>query len=165
MKQVFIIRHAKSSWKDETLRDFDRPLNKRGKRDAPFMAEMLRGKIKTIDHIVSSPAVRALTTAGYFAEAFRKSKSSIEEVPALYHAADETILGVTKGLEATQDAVLLFGHNPGLTTFVNRYSDEFLDNLPTCGIARIELASTRWREFGPSKARMNAFYYPKAFFS
>src|SRR6187551_1217401 len=99
MKSILLIRHAKSSWETAGMRDFDRPLNERGHRDAPMMAERMLAKEIPIELFVSSPAVRALTTAKYFQEAYQVKKSKLVEVPSLYHASVETFYSTIASLE------------------------------------------------------------------
>jgi phosphohistidine phosphatase len=165
MKKVIFVRHAKSSWADPSLRDFDRPLNKRGLRDAPFMAKVLRGKLDQLDLIVASPANRAFTTATYFAEAFDIPVSKIRQEQRLYHAYPNDLLKLVQQLEDALDTVLVFGHNPGFTDFANHFTDDYIDNVPTCGIFQLEADIQHWADFDKSKVRLMAFHYPKQYFS
>lgn len=165
MKKAIFVRHAKSSWADPSLRDFDRPLNKRGKRDAPFMAKVLRGKLTHLDLIVASPANRAFTTATYFAEAFDIPVSKIRQEKELYHAYPSDILELVQQLEDKADTVLIFGHNPAYTDFANRFTEDYIDNVPTCGIFQLEANVSKWSDFDESTARLTAFHYPKQYFT
>src|SRR6478736_1961603 len=99
MKRLLVIRHAKSSWAIAGQEDFDRPLNDRGHRDAPAMAERLMAADVKIDAFVSSPANRALTTAGYFAKAYGLSKKDIRQVKDLYHAMPSTFFDVIADID------------------------------------------------------------------
>lgn len=152
-KTLYLLRHAKSSWKDTTLSDFDRPLNKRGKRDAPLMAKLMKQKKIHPDIILSSPARRAKSTAKYFAGAL-DSKLLLDE--AIYEASPSTLKRVILEAFETYDKVMLVGHNPSLTILCNALCDYDIDNLPTAGIVGIE--------FTPGdldKGKMIFFEYPK----
>lgn len=164
MKTIFFIRHAKSSWADMSLRDIKRPLNKRGLRDAPFMAKLLKGKGVAIDAIVSSPANRAFTTATYFAEAFGMKVADIIIKKEIYEAYTEEILEVIRDLSDTIQTVLVFGHNPGFTSVANMFTEDYIANVPTCGITKIEADISTWKELEPEKGKLTAFYYPKQYF-
>src|SRR5688500_4533393 len=115
LKTLVLVRHAKSSWKDASLPDRDRPLNRRGKRDAPEMGRRLAQLVGTPDLIVSSPAARALATARVFAEAVDYPVDGIREEERIYEAAPTEILDVIRDIDDDVDGVPLFGHNPGLT--------------------------------------------------
>lgn len=162
MKQLFVIRHAKSSWDSIGQTDFDRPLNERGHRDAPVMAHRLVKAGISFDALVSSPAKRALTTAGYFAEAFDVKKKEIIIADSLYHAPSATFYEViTRDLKDKWDTVALFSHNPGITDFVNSLGIVTLDNMPTCGIIGIKAATENWKDFPQAAKEFLLFEYPK----
>lgn len=162
-KTAFFIRHAKSSWSNPGLPDIKRPLNPRGLRDAPRMAAMLREREGKIDGIVSSPAVRAYTTATFFAREFGILPEAIRQEKELYHAFPETILEVVQELEEDWDRILVFGHNPGFTALANDFSDSYIDNVPTCGIVEVYAPVAEWVDFGGENAILKNFYYPKQF--
>lgn len=162
MKTLIVVRHAKSSWDDPELSDFKRPLNDRGERDAPKMAKRLKEKNFAINTVVSSPAVRALATCHVFVDVLGFPKKQVQEIRGLYHAGDEMILGVVKGLtDNNQDVAMLFGHNPGLTQFVNNLVDEDIDNIPTTGIVCCKLKIERWRDAKWGCGEMEFFDWPK----
>jgi phosphohistidine phosphatase len=164
MKNLYIVRHAKSSWEEEGLSDFDRPLNERGKRDAPAMAKRLKEKDVTPDLMLSSPAKRAFSTARRMAKVLGYSKEKIKTDRRLYHADAEMIISVLQELKSRHNTVLLFGHNPGLTDFVNTMMSEnrqYIDNVPTCGIVAFSLAIDEWKELKSKKGKMFLFDYPK----
>jgi len=165
MKTVYFIRHAKSSWKDPSLDDFDRPLNKRGYRDAPFMAKLLRGQVSNLDAIVSSPANRAFTTATYFAEAFALPKSEIVTRKAIYEAYPEEVLEVIQAFPKEWKTALLFGHNPAFNSLANLFSEDPIVNVPTCGIFRVDAVVDQWADFTQNAGRLVEFYYPKQYFT
>jgi len=163
MKVVYFIRHAKSSWEDMSLRDIDRPLNPRGKRDAPFMAKLLKGKGVLPNAIISSPANRAHTTASVFAAELDIKKEDIRIKEAIYEAYTDDVLEVLRSLENDLNTVLIFGHNPTFTSLSNMFTTEYIANVPTCGITRVECTSDDWADFGKDNSKLTDFYYPKQY--
>ncbi|MDX1941433.1 MAG: histidine phosphatase family protein [Saprospiraceae bacterium] len=164
MKTVYFVRHAKSSWDNPGLTDRERPLNQRGKRDAPFMAKLLKGQDVHPDKLVSSPANRAFTTASYFAEAFGLESADILVIQRIYEAYSDDLLDIIRHLSDEWNTILIFGHNPTFTEVVNRFSNNYIANIPTCGIERVDDSVERWRDFGSKAAGVKAFYYPKQYF-
>jgi phosphohistidine phosphatase len=161
-KTLLVIRHAKSSWDIGTLNDFERPLNDRGKRDAPVMANRLKEKNILVDAFVASPAKRAKKTAELFTGEYQREKEDIIFVSKLYHAAADTFFEVVEDLNDAFKTVALFSHNPGITEFVNMLTDEVkLDNMPTCGIFAVKLQSPSWKNFRKAKKEFLFFDYPK----
>ena len=160
MKKLYLIRHAKSSWKDLTLSDFDRPLNKRGKRNAPFMAKRLKQKNTIPDIIISSPAKRAKKTAQAIAEELNHQNIIYDK--KIYDSHFDTIDSIVKSLDDKLDIVFLVGHNPSLNTFVEDYLD-FWDNIPTCGIIAVEFTTNSWKKIAYDNANLLSFEYPKMF--
>lgn len=156
-----IIRHAKSSWADATLRDLDRPLNERGKRDAPFMARHLFNQGLRPDQIVSSPARRALDTAYYFMREFNLEHSFLTVIDSIYEASIRRLDNVVKQLDDTWSTVFLFGHNPTLTDWVNKYAHIHLDNLPTTGVAWFKFKGSVWAEWNHEEVTLAHLWYPK----
>jgi phosphohistidine phosphatase len=165
MKTVYLIRHAKSSWEDDTLPDFDRPLNERGKTDAPRMGKRLKEKQIAPDLLLSSPAKRALSTAKRIAVALDYPKEKIKTDQALYHADEDEILNVIRSANDKNDCILVFGHNPGLTDFVNSMNNDrkqFIDNVPTCGIAAFRFDVSSWRQIDFGKGDLILYDFPKS---
>ena len=161
MKTLILVRHAKSSWKDLTLRDRDRPLNGRGKRDAPKMGNRLKKKEVRPQLLVSSPAERALATAKAIAERIGYPEERIVVKNKLYGAGVSEWLEVVKGLADDQQRVMLFGHNPGLTEVVNQLGTRSLANVPTCGVVAFDFDVDRWSEVPKSRPSRMDFYSPK----
>lgn len=163
MKTLYLIRHAKSSWDDPTEDDFSRPLNHRGKKDAPKMAKRLKEKKIFPDVMISSPAVRAKATCLEFANTFEFNEKKIIWEPKLYHASEETLLSVISELEDhprdREEVVLLFGHNPGLTMFANALLNAGIMDMPTCGIVAGHLNINKWEQvhFGCGKVFLTEF--------
>ena len=162
MKTLLIIRHAKSSWDSADMSDFDRPLNDRGKRDVPVMAQRLIKANVAIDRFVSSPAKRARQTAEIIIEAFGKKAKEIHFIPELYHASLEVFKTVVAGLDDQDDTVALFSHNPGITAFANILSSVRLDNMPTCAIFAVKSPAASWSEFLSAERQFWFFDYPKS---
>lgn len=162
MKSILVIRHAKSSWEYADQKDFDRPLNTRGHRDAPEMAKRLLDKNIAIDAFISSTANRAFTTASYFADAYRVARSSIVRVPALYHAASPVFYDVISKTDPELNSIAIFSHNPGITDFVNSLTNTRVDDMPTCAIFAVHAAIDNWADFAQGEKRFWFFDYPKA---
>jgi phosphohistidine phosphatase len=161
MKTLLLIRHAKSSWDDITLSDFDRPLNERGKRDAPMMARRLTDKKIKIDSFVSSPAKRAKKTAVLFAKEFGVDESNIVFKTELYAAPKDVFYEVIEKLGNTSDHLAIFSHNPGITEFANSLTNVRADDMPTCSIFAIRCDAKKWSDFTSSKKEFWFFDYPK----
>ncbi len=162
MKTLLLIRHAKSDWGDASLSDFDRPLNERGKRDAPVMAErLLQHKIK-IDAFIASPAKRAKKTANLFAKVFGLHKDDIIFEETLYAAPDNVFFDVIKRIDDKLDNIAIFSHNPGITEFANRLTDARIDNIPTCGVFAVKLNCKHWADFKDAPKEFLFFDYPKS---
>lgn len=164
MKTVYLIRHAKSSWDYPSLRDEERPLNDRGLRDAPFMAKLLHKKKVQPDAIVSSPAIRALMTATYFKFELGLEGEDVIIRDEIYESMPSTLLHLVQRLPEDLDTILLFGHNPTFTSFANMFTDNYISNIPTCGIVRIDASVGNWLEFDKDSALVNEFHYPKQYF-
>ena len=161
MKKLFIVRHAKS---DQSFfgNDFERPLNERGKNDAPVMAKRLFEKKIKIDALVSSPAVRAKKTAELFAETLKLPKDEIIFISALYHAAPEAFYEVIAAFPDNLHSVAIFSHNPGITYFVNSLNTTIqADNMPTCAVFAVEADIKHWAGFLKAEKELLFFDYPK----
>lgn len=163
MKMLYLIRHAKSSWDYPELMDFDRPLGARGLRDAPFMAQMIRDEGIVPDKLVSSPAKRAISTAIFFAQAQGIPAGEILQNKKIYHAYSEDILRIARDWSDDWNTVFLFGHNPTFTSVANFFAEEYIDNVPTCGIVAIELEADRWGGLKKRAGTVKKFWYPKQF--
>ena len=162
MKTVLLIRHAKSSWGDLNLPDFDRPLNSRGKADAPKMAKRIYEKEIIIDSFISSPAKRAKKTAEIFAEQYHIKKTEILFVPDLYHANDGIFYETIANAPEKSDSLAIFSHNPGITDFANKLTTTRIDNMPTCSIFAVTADITRWSEFELAVKELYFFDFPKS---
>lgn len=155
---LFLIRHAKSDW-PINVPDFDRPLNERGKKNAPKMANFLKNLGVRIDSFVTSPAKRALTTCKYFAEVFENE--NITKVEKLYDASSSDFLEVIENLSDEIENVAMFSHNNGITYFANSLTNENIVHLPTCAVVGFKIETENWQDFKNSKKEFLFFYTPK----
>ncbi len=162
MKLLSLIRHAKSSWKNPELADFERPLNKRGKRDAPVMGRRLAALDFKPDLILSSPAKRAARTAKAIADELGSSTSKIDFNEEIYEATSPAeLLEVIRSLDPGLAHVALIGHNPALTELSNWLADVQIENIPTCGVVRLRLAAHRWEDVSAQGGTLLDCDYPK----
>ncbi len=161
MKILFLIRHAKAETAF-TLNDFERPLNERGKADAPMMAKRLLQKKIKIDAFISSPAKRAKKTAELFSAAYGLGDEDIIYVSALYQAPPEIFFEVISHLDEPFNSVAIFAHNPGITHLAQELVPEIkLDNMPTCAVLAVQADIPSWSAFAKSKKEFLFFDYPK----
>ncbi len=158
------MRHAKSSHEDLTIKDFDRPLNKRGKLDAPFMGKLINQKGILFQEIISSPAIRAIATARLFCDGGRYPFQKVKLDASLYLASTRNLLSVIKSLNEKIESVLLIGHNPGLTDLSNYLSDTPIDNIPTGGIVELLYNKKSWMEIENGSFQMGFFEFPKKYY-
>jgi phosphohistidine phosphatase len=160
MKTLILVRHAKSSWDDPALQDHDRPLNERGLHDVATMARRMAQRDAKPDVILSSTALRALTTAEHIAKALDIRGKDIVVVDRLYAAPASELLGVIEGLDDKLKRVMLVAHNPGLTELAHRFSSE-ITHMPTCGVAEFRFAATPWSGIGDARPTHVVLDYPK----
>ena len=160
-KILLLVRHAKSSWDDASLSDFERPLNERGKKDAPEMAKKLNNKKIKIDAFVSSPAKRARQTCKFFTKEFDPKKKNIVREPKLYEADEQSFYEVIEGFKNKWDSVAVFSHNPGITSFANSLTADGVDDMPTCSVFAVKVDTDTWKEFRNAKKEFLFFEYPK----
>ena len=163
MLQLTLIRHAKSSWDDPTLSDFDRPLNKRGKKNAPLMGKIIKKRGLVFDQIVSSPAARAIATARLIAEKLGFPEQNIQRLEALYAASLGDLLQCIRSLDKQHTKIALVAHNPGMTDLCNRLSGESIANLPTCAVAVIEFELDDWEAVSGDTGRLALYEYPRKY--
>ena len=161
MKRLFLVRHAKSSWDDPSLDDIDRPLNNRGKKNAPEMGLRLRKQGIIPDLLISSPAKRAHSTARKISEAIGYPEKSILIDDRLYHGSSNSMLAILHELKKKINSAMLFGHNPGFTDFANTLCGINIYNIPTAGIVAIDFSVETWAEVDYSKGELVFFDYPK----
>ncbi len=161
MKRLYLIRHAKSSWAQPGLDDIERPLNGRGKRDAPFMGARLKKHGVSPDLIYTSPARRARKTAKYIALSVGYPFQNIEQKAGIYTSDMSRLLAVVKETDDHVDNLFLVGHNYVLTDFAEYLTDELLGNIPTCSIVAISFDVRLWSEVSGGAGQLLFFDYPK----
>ena len=160
MKQLILCRHAKSDW-IAGVSDFDRPLNARGKKDAPLVAKQIANWGFNPDIIISSPANRAFTTASVFAMALQYEVEKIKKEKSIYEAQPETILEIIKSLPESADSVMLFGHNPAFeSTVAALLGLKASFHLPTCGLVILE-SEAKWDKVKEWNMSLKAFLIPR----
>jgi phosphohistidine phosphatase len=161
MKTLTIVRHAKSSWEDTNLRDRERPLNKRGKRDAPEMGRRIQEAGIRPSLILASPAVRAWKTANAIADAINYPREFLQKEEALYLASVDRILDVIVAQDNNFNNLLIVGHNPGFTEFANFLVPGLTHNLPTAGVVSVEIEQDDWSLYESPAAKLILHDWPK----
>lgn len=161
MKTLYLVRHAKSSWKYPDLSDHDRPLNKRGKRDAPEMGKRLLSRHVLFSTMISSTANRAYTTAQIIAKEVDFSIDEIIPSSDLFHADPRQVLDIIKKINDAYPSAMIFGHNPGFTWAANQLANLQIDNIPTCGIIAICFSINSWSAIDFGKGELVFYDYPK----
>lgn len=158
---LYLVRHAKSDWAYEGLADIDRSLSERGYRDAPVMAARLAALGHELDRIVSSPAVRALSTALIFARQFEHDASRVVLEPKLYEASPSAFLSVIAAQPDGAHKLAVFAHNPTLTEVASDLSGVAISNLPTASIVCVRFSGESWDQALRSHGALELFEYPK----
>jgi phosphohistidine phosphatase len=161
MKTLILIRHAKSSRKNPGVPDRLRPLNKRGKRDAPVMGERLAERGIEVERVICSSATRALATVEAITEEIGYPWDKVIVDERFYHADAPELLEVIQGLDDHLDCVMCFGHNPGLTDLGDYLCPYYIDNVPTCGVVELRFDVDTWALVGESEPIAVDFDYPK----
>lgn len=162
MRELILIRHAKSDWSNPLLDDFERPLNKRGSKNAPFMAKILKKEIQKPDLIISSPSFRTKLTLEYFLKEFEYKGEVIFE-KSIYEAPYLNLLKVIKNVDDKYKTIFLIGHNPGLNDLANFLLGSFEDNIPTSGVLKIDFDTNSWKNISKDNSKLIFFKYPKMF--
>ena len=162
-RTLSLVRHAKSSWKHAGLCDFERPLNSRGLKNAPEMGKRLAKSKYVVDCIISSPAVRAITTSKLIASELSYNTQKIEQNMQIYEASVDMLIDLVTALDDNLFRVMLVGHNPGFTALCNYLSDANIDNMPTCSIAQIQFDVDKWDSVSAHSGVLLDFDYPKKY--
>ncbi len=162
MKHIYILRHAKSSWKNLRLTDHERPLNPRGRRDAPAMAAHLKNLNIEISAIYSSTSQRTRETIVPFIESQGLPLDKIHYEKDLYHGMPQDYEYIIQNLESTQDHIMVVGHNPGITTIADRCSKAYIDNVPTCGFLILQTEINDWQSFSFYNCTLVNMIIPKS---
>jgi phosphohistidine phosphatase len=164
MKRLLLVRHAKSSWKNPGLRDYDRPLNSRGKHNAPMMGKRLLSTGILPDVIVSSPAKRAKKTAQLIASVIGFNPKEIVFNQEIYEAGHSKLLKIIRDFDDDWQNIMMIGHNPGFTDLAEALTGETYDNLPTCAICCIEFDIETWADVRVREGHIYYYDYPKSIF-
>lgn len=163
MRSIYLVRHAKSSWDSHGLADRDRPLNGRGKNDALKMGRLLAERNEVPELIISSPAKRAFSTAKRIANELGYKVKHIEKNELLYMADTEEFFTVITETPKKVHKLMLFSHNYGITYFANYISGSNIENIPTCGIVRVDFEAESWKDIANQKGKLIYFEYPKMY--
>jgi len=161
MLRLVLFRHAKSSWSNADLSDFERPLNTRGRENTPRMADELKPFLKGKFQVISSPACRAATTARLAVHQWKLTEAAIQYESALYHASKETIWKLIRQQNPSHQTIILFGHNEGLTELASSCSKSVIEHLPTAGVAVFDFNKEAWSAIQVKDAQLVNFNYPK----
>lgn len=161
MKTLTIVRHAKSSWSEPRLSDRERPLNRRGERDAPVMGKRIADAGIRPSLIVSSPATRAWTTARVIAEQLAYPTEFLQRENQLYLASLNDLLDIVVAQDDGFNSLIIVGHNPGLTDFVNFLSPGLTNNLPTTGVVAVNIDQDHWKLHEQPMIELFMHDYPK----
>lgn len=165
MKELILVRHAKSDWGNELLKDVDRHLNERGSNDAYYLSNWFKeNKSPAPDFIIASTATRALTTALIFARTLELDLKNFKLEKDIYEATASTLFDVIHKLPDNKNKIMLFGHNPGITNLGNLLSDDlFFDNVPTCGMVSFCFETDNWKNIEPKSGKLAFYQFPKDF--
>jgi phosphohistidine phosphatase len=160
-KKLLIVRHAKSDWGNARITDFNRPINERGKTNAPIMGKRLKEKGILPDAVISSPALRAITTAKLFTHELGFSAAKIKQEKLIYEASCSSLLKIINDFDNAQEMVALFGHNNGITDLAVYLTDAEIFNIPTSGMVMINFPFDDWKMVGKNTGEVEFFDYPK----
>lgn len=161
MKTLYILRHAKSSWDFEELSDHDRPLNKRGRQDAPLMGHELASRGAIPELIISSPAVRAISTATLVGKELKYDADDIVVDTRVYGADENDLLEVVQQAPADVNSLMLVGHNEALSDFADMLSPKPVASMPTAGVTALEFNCDSWQEISKDNAKLLFYDFPK----
>ena len=161
MKYITFVRHAKSSWDSFAVQDHDRPLNNRGEKDSIFMGKKLLSLGCNPQQIITSSAKRARITAENIAKELSVDNIVIKN--ELYESLEDTYLKIIHEIDNSFDNVMLVGHNPTLTNIINIFTSDFIYNVPTTGIFKIEFDTNNWKDVDFDSGKLKEFIYPKMF--
>lgn len=156
MKTLYLVRHAKSSWEYD-VSDHQRPLNKRGFKDAKLVSKYLNNKLQLPDLVISSDANRAFTTAKIYADHLGLNEDDIQLNHDLYDFSGHGLTDVIKNCDDSVDTLMVFGHNHAMTYFVNTYGNKPIGNVPTSGFTQLELDINSWSELKKGITKQTVF--------
>lgn len=156
MKTLYMVRHAKSSW-EENVEDHQRPLKERGISDAKLVSRTVSGHLSKPDQIITSDAVRALTTAVFFKDEFHVEDDNFHTNHELYDFSGQQVMGFIKNLSNTYNIVMIVGHNHAFTSIANMLGNKHIENMPTCGFIKIVFDSDNWAKISTGKTEVTIF--------
>ncbi len=159
MKTLYIVRHAKSSWKYLSVKDHDRPLKERGINDAHLVSKFLSKKITRPDVFISSSANRALQTGIIFCENFSYPMANLKISKQLYSFSDGYLIKTIRALDDSFNSAIIFSHDHGINTFVNKFGNKPIAHVPTCGVIGLEFNVKHWKNF--KKGHTTLIEFPK----
>ena len=161
MRTLYLVRHAKSSWKYPDLDDFERPLNKRGRKNAPFMGKVLKKLRVAPNLVISSPANRTATTARIIAGVINYPLENIRYTAALYESREKALIHVVKQIDDSVNRAMVVGHNPTINGLANYIGDQPVGNIPTCGVFCVLLDISSWAKISEHCGKLKFFEFPK----
>ncbi len=161
MKTLYLVRHAKSSWKYPSLDDFERPLNKRGRKNAPFMGKILKKLKVTPDLVISSPANRAAMTARIISATINYPLENIVYSEAIYEFSEDALIRVINKIDDSVNSSMVVGHNPAINGLANYIGDQPISNIPTCGVYCLDLDISSWAKIYEHCGKLKFFEFPK----
>jgi len=156
MKTIYLVRHAKSSWKHDLI-DHKRPLKGRGKRDGVLVSNYVAKEVVKPQQIITSDATRALSTAIYFKNAFGMAEENLITNNDLYDFSGQHVMQIIKNLSDSLDRVMIVGHNHAFTSVANMLGNNYIDNVPTCGFVHLEFEEMHWNEISTGKTIRTIF--------
>lgn len=161
-KTLILVRHGKANHPISGTSDFSRTLKKSGIADSHMMAERLKDQGIIPEHVISSPAPRALSTAKAFSEIWGFPFTKIVTELFIYEADINALLSILNNLDNSFDSVALFGHNPAITEFANYLSDEGILNMPTSSVVVVDFPFKDWKYLGHETGTVSLFDYPES---
>ncbi|MGO3181996.1 MAG: SixA phosphatase family protein [Aequorivita sp.] len=156
MKTLYLVRHAKSSWKHD-VDDHKRPLKNRGERDGRLVSDKVKTEIDPPQKMISSDATRALSTAQFFKKALDIDDANFETNHDLYDFSGQNVMRIIKSLDDDLDSVMIFGHNHAFTSVVNMLGNRYIDNVPTCGFVMLQFDENKWGDITTGKTVKTIF--------
>lgn len=163
MKTIYLIRHAKSSWTAPALNDFERPLNKRGKNDAPLIGKKLNALNFNSELIISSPSVRTKKTIALICDEVEYNIDNVHFDSELYHASLSVFKKIINSTNNQLNSIAVVGHNFGISDFANYLTADAVGTMPTCAVVKILIEVDAWEEIIEGLGRLEYFIYPKMF--
>lgn len=156
MKTLYLVRHAKSSWKHD-VDDHKRPLKNRGERDGRLVSKQVKDEIKPPQKIISSDATRALSTANFFKKALKVEDANFETNHDLYDFSGQNVMRIIKSLDDSLERVMIVGHNHAFTSVANMLGNKYIENVPTCGFVMLKFNEKSWSDITTGKTVKTIF--------